>query len=115
MAGVINLDPQKGEELVSTLSSILNGTLLEVIQEGYDATLALGEGSSIVESMKENFGRIQTSYNDDVVPAVKAVNVSAEQFTDMAKYVNAAQTANSVKDIEVGKVGANNYDAAMNL
>lgn len=114
MAGRLNLVPEKGEELSSMLQSILNGEVLEAVQDAFAAVTSLGD-NNIVDTMRENFNRIQNSYNNDVVPASKAVMDACEQFTDMAKYVNASSTANSVKDVEVGKVQANNYDAAKDL
>ncbi len=115
MPGTVNLKPEVGTELAAGLSKVLDGTVLEVIQTAYDGIRALGDDNHIVESIKEKFMKIQEKYNGDLVPAANSVKAKFEAYTDYAEYVSKLSIDTGVKDVDVGSVKPNNYDAAKNL
>lgn len=115
MAGTVNLRPEAGVELATIITQLLDGTVLDVVQNAFQAARTMGDDNNLVEGVKEKFMAFQAKYNDEVVPAANKVKQSFEEFTDFADYVAKLSIDSSVKDVEVGTVKPNSYDAAKNL
>lgn len=115
MADTVNLNPEAGQELATILTSLMDGVILDVVQEGYQAARALGDENDMVQQISAKFMAFQDKYNNDVVPGSNKAKTHFEEFTDYAEYVKKLQIDSSVKDVEVGQVKPNTYDAAKNL
>ena len=114
MAGLVNLKPEYGTELASTLVQITDGQTLDTIQELYNACMALGD-NNLSEGMRAKFMSIQDTYNSLVVPAVNKVKQSLEEYTDFATYVKGLSVDSKAAEVDIGTHAGNNYDAAMQL
>ena len=115
MAATVKLDPAKGQELAELVTKISDGTILEVVQNAFNACRTMGDDYHLVEGVKEKFIAFQNYYNDNVVPAFNAFKGSAERFTDLADYVSKLQMDTSVKDVEVGSVASDTFNVAGSL
>lgn len=115
MAGSVNLKPEAGVELAGIITKLMDGDVLDVVQSAFQAARTMGDDNHLVEGIKEKFMAFQAKYNDEVVPAANKVKTSFEEFTDFAEYVAKLQIDSSVRDVEVGQVKPNTYDAAKNL
>lgn len=115
MAATVNLDPQAGVELAGIITQLLDGVVLETVQNMYQAARSMGDENNLVEGIKAKFMSFQAKYNDELVGNANRVKKSFEEFTDFAEYVAKLQIDSSVKDVEVGQVKPNTYDAAKNL
>ena len=115
MAGVVILKPEAGLELADILTKVLDGVVLEKVQMAFDAARSLGDDNHVVEEIKRKFMAFQDKYNNDAVPASNKAKQSFEEFTDFAEYIKKLQVDTGVRDVEVGTVKPNSYDAAKNL
>lgn len=115
MAGIVNLDPQKGVELAEILTKFCDHEVQEVAQQIYDAMRSLGDDNHIVDELKAKMARFQDEYNNNVVPASTSMKAAFEEFTDVAEHVSKLAINTSVKATDVGTVGAGQFDAARNL
>lgn len=115
MAGSVKLNPEAGVELAGIITNLMDGVVLEVVQNAFQAARTMGDDNHLVEGIKEKFMAFQARYNEQVVPAANKVKQSLEEFTDFADYVAKLQVDSGVKDVEVGAVKPNSYDAAKNL
>lgn len=114
MAAQVNLDPEHGRVLSSTIVALSDGTIIEAVQESYNACVALGD-NNMTDSYKEKFARIEAYYNDTFVPAVNAAKRSLEEYTDFAEYVKNLQMDSTITEGDIGTHQGNNYDAARSL
>lgn len=115
MAGTVNLRPEVGTEAAQLLKDLMDGVILERIASAFQTCRIMGDENPLVQGITEKFNNFQSLYNDTVVPAVNKASKSLEEYTDFATYVARIQVDSSMKDVEVGTVKPNSYDAAKNL
>lgn len=115
MAGTVNLRPEVGIEGAQMLKDLMDGVILERVGAAFQACRIMGEENPLVQGLTEKFNNFQNLYNGDLVTVVNKGSKSLEEYSDFATYVAKIQVDSSMKDVEVGTVKPNSYDAAKNL
>ena len=101
----MKLNPEIGTELAGSLRKCTNGSIIEVIQDGYNAVSCCGEGP-IVEGVKEKFQHLSQEYNNTFLPAAEKVLHDLEEFTDVADFLKKLSVNTSVKGVAAADVQA---------
>lgn len=113
MAGMINLDPAKGQEVAEMLTKLCDGEMLSVAQTIHDAVQTMGDDNNIVIQIGDKLHNFQDKYNSECVDAFNSLKAGLEKFTDIAEYISKVQVDTSVKvgetaraDVESGAMDA---------
>ena len=92
MAATVNLDPQAGVELAGIITQLLDGVVLETVQNMYQAARSMGDENNLVEGIKAKFMSFQAKYNDELVSNANRVKQSFEEFTRSEEHTSELQS-----------------------
>lgn len=111
----VKLDPKLGGEVQDAIHMIMDNSVINTVGKAFELARALGDDTPIVEAVKDKFIKFQDKYNDEVVPVAKKVQDSMSGFIDSTTLLGNLQSDSSMKDVEVGTVQDNMYDAMNEL
>lgn len=112
---VMNIKPEVGTELATTMNQLLNGQVLDVISEVYQAVKEVAGESTMMDSISASFQKLQNFYNNDVLGNVHNLQKGLQEYTDYATYLTKVSAADSVHEKDVGGVTQNQYDACASI
>lgn len=112
---IMNIKPEVGVELATSMNQLLNGQVLDTIAEAFAAAKEVAGESTMMDSIQANFQKLQNYYNNDVLGNVHQLQQGLQEYTDYATFLTKVQAADSVQEQDVGGVTQNQYDACASI
>lgn len=103
-----NLDPALGEECAAILKSQMNGDILDSIIEAYNAMVVTGE-NTVTNAYLAKFGKIEQEYNDNILPALDAINKNFGEYTELAYMMHTKQVDETIASTPIDPIADSGF------
>ena len=107
---VINLDPQLGRDLISTVSDLCDGIVNEMAAKAFEHVQLLGQNATTAE-FEEKFMNFQSQYNGKIFPAFTTVQDTFKEHTNYAELQEQMKIDQSVSTAASGMQAAEGLGA----
>lgn len=115
MDGQMVFKPGVAEQAAETLSSILNGELQNSVINAWNICKNMGEDNPLVETLGTSLKDYEAKFNDELLPLATRLKDNFFANEEFVKRFNSLSVATVSKDVDLGTVQDNNYDAAAHL
>lgn len=110
----ININPALGRDLAETLVKLGDKTILETVQNGYEAIGAMGD-NHVTDELKQKFKTLEQRYNDELLPTLRNFATLLGEESDFAEYFNKLQTEQNVSSTDAGQIQTGQFNPATAL